>query len=232
MTYRTFDLTQIAVILRGLLPFLSTTLFIVLVSMTAGILLGLGMTWILTRPARVPRFLVRLFLRVMRGAPAVVLLLLVYYGLPALLRLVGMTTMTQTSRLFAVIATFSLIASAQMTNVFTAAYRAIPTAQTDAAKAAGYASHHRFSHLYVPQGLRLALPNIANTITWLLKEGAIAYTIGIMDVVGRAQWQINQGYGAYAVETYIALAIIFFVLIRLIEAIFGYLERRQKVRLS
>lgn len=222
---------QIPVIVRGLLPFLGTTLFVVITSMAVGIAIGLCLTWLLNRPARLPRFFVRLFLRIMRGAPAVVLLLLVYYGLPALLRLAGMATISQTDRLFAVVATFSLIASAQMTNVFTAAYRAIPLSQIDAAKAAGYAPYRRFFHLYVPQGLRLALPNIANTMTWLLKEGAIAYTIGIMDVVGRAQWQINQGYGAYAVETYIALAIIFFVLIRFIELVFGLLERRQKVRL-
>ncbi|HHU11842.1 MAG TPA: ABC transporter permease subunit [Clostridiaceae bacterium] len=231
MNYRTFNVNEVASAAKDLLPHAGTSILILLAALAGGILMGLLLTFLLHARSPVLSLIARIYLRVLRGAPAVVLLLLVFYGLPVLFSLIGIGTLTQTNRLFAVILTFALMASAQMANVFTAAYGAIPKNQLEAAKAVGYTVRNRFFHVWLPQGLRLALPNLANTATWLLKEGAVAYTIGVLDLVGHAQLRISSQYGGGAVETYTALALIFFVLIRLIEVLFHGLERRASVHL-
>ncbi|HHT44221.1 MAG TPA: ABC transporter permease subunit [Fastidiosipila sp.] len=232
MSYRTFDARQIVDALGVLLPYVGISLLILLISTVIGMLLGLLLASMLVGRHRALTLFARVFMRFMRGAPAVVLLLLVFYGLPVLWTGIGLPAISQISRFVAVIITFALIASAQMANVFTAAYRAIPQSQRDAAIAVGYTASARFFRVILPQGIRNALPNLANTITWLLKEGAVAYTIGVIDLVGRAQLRISANYGGFALETYIALAIIFFLLIRIIELSFHFIEKKASRHLS
>lgn len=226
MPYRTFDARQIVDALGELWPYAGVSLLILLLAAAFGVLLGLLCAFLLNGKSRVLYWLTRLFMRFMRGAPAVVLLLLVFYGLPVLWQAIGFSEVKQINRFVAVVITFSLIASAQLANVFTAAYLAIPKAQKEAAVAVGYDTKTRFFRVILPQAARYALPNMANTLSWLIKEGAIAYTIGVIDLVGKAQLRISAQYGGHAIETYIALAILFFVLIRLLEVGFKRIEIR------
>ena len=59
-----------------------------------------------------------------------------------------------------------------------------------------------------------------------MKEGALAYTIGFIDLMGKGQLIIGNHYGAYALETYIALALIYWGMTILIEKIFALCEAR------
>lgn len=226
MNYRTFQIEEVFRAVGDLWPYAATSLLILAAALAAGMLLGLLLAFMLQAGGRVVSLPARLYLRILRGAPAVVLLLLVYYGLPQVLQRLGLSEAAQINRLAAVIVAFALIASAQMANIYTAAYGAIPAAQREAAKAVGYTDRDRFLRVLLPQGIRLALPNLANTATWLLKEGAVAYTIGVIDVVGRAQLRISARFGGAAMETYAALALIFFILIRAIELLFRLIETR------
>ena len=68
-------------------------------------------------------------------------------------------------------------------------------------------------------------PNLGNSLIALLKEGSLAYTIGLVDVMGKGNLFISMNFGAYAVETYTALAFIYWMLTISIEQIFGRLEK-------
>ncbi len=59
----------------------------------------------------------------------------------------------------------------------------------------------------------------------LLQEGALAYTIGLIDIVGKANLIIASNINAHALEIYIALAIIYWVLSIIIEKLFAILEK-------
>ena len=72
----------------------------------------------------------------------------------------------------------------------------------------------------------MALPNLGNSLIALLKEGSLAFTIGLIDVMGSGNLIISRNYGAYALETYIALAIVYWGLTLIIERTFCYLEKR------
>jgi L-cystine transport system permease protein len=58
-----------------------------------------------------------------------------------------------------------------------------------------------------------------------MKEGALAYTIGMIDMMGQGTLIISRNYGAYGLEIYIALALIYWALTIIIEKGFGLLER-------
>ena len=63
-----------------------------------------------------------------------------------------------------------------------------------------------------------------NALINLMKEGALAYTIGFIDIMGKGNLIIGNNYGAYALETYIALALIYWGMTVLIEYGFSKLE--------
>jgi L-cystine transport system permease protein len=78
----------------------------------------------------------------------------------------------------------------------------------------------------LPQAAVAALPNFGNSLIALMKEGALAFTIGFVDVMGQGMLIVSRNYGAYALETYVALALIYWGLTILIERSFSVVERR------
>ena len=77
----------------------------------------------------------------------------------------------------------------------------------------------------LPQGLVVALPNLGNSLISLFKEGSLAFTIGLIDMMGAGNLIISRNYGAYSLETYLALAAIYWAITLIIEQIFLRLEK-------
>jgi L-cystine transport system permease protein len=71
----------------------------------------------------------------------------------------------------------------------------------------------------------VALPNFGNALIALMKEGALAYTIGMIDMMGQGTLIISRNYGAYGLETYIALALIYWALTIIFERTFRGIEK-------
>ena len=94
MNYRTFNVNEVASAAKDLLPHAGTSILILLAALAGGILMGLLLTFLLHARSPVLSLIARIYLRVLRGAPAVVLLLLVFYGLPVLFSLIGIGTLT------------------------------------------------------------------------------------------------------------------------------------------
>lgn len=95
----------------------------------------------------------------------------------------------------------------------------------EAALSVGLTETQAFIRITFPQAFRYALPNLANIITGLMKEGALAYTVGLIDMMGEGKAIISMNYGAYTLETYLALFIIYWVLTKLVEFVFGRLDK-------
>jgi L-cystine transport system permease protein len=59
-----------------------------------------------------------------------------------------------------------------------------------------------------------------------MKDGSLAYTIGFIDLIGKGQLIVSMNYGAYAMETYLALALIYLILTIGMEKLFLWIEQR------
>ena len=89
------------------------------------------------------------------------------------------------------------------------AYLAVPKGQLEAGLSIGLTTSQTLIRIICPQALRFALPNISNAILNLLKDTALAYTIGLADVMGTGNLIIGQNMGNYSLETYTAVALIY-----------------------
>lgn len=173
------------------------------------------------------KFLRRLangYTTILRCTPSIVLLFLVYYGVPAIGNNFGIDLNNIDKAIFVVVA-FTLQFAAIMSEVIRSAYQSINKGQYEAGVSVGLSPFQTYRRIIFPQALVIALPNFGNGLIALLQEGALAYTIGLIDVVGKAELIIASNYNTHALEIFLALAVIYWILSILIEQFFLKLEK-------
>ena len=232
METRAFDIGMIGQVLPQLLAYLDVTLLVGFVSITLGSLLGGFLAWANLGGNALLRWAALSYVYVMRCTPSIVLLFIVFYGLPKLMEAAFRYDMNELHRAVFAIITFTLLFGAYISEVFRAAYKAVPRGQYEAAVSAGLTPFQAFVHIMLPQAAIIALPNFGNSTINLLKEGSLAYTIGLVDMIGRGTLVIAQNYGAYAIEIYFAAMLIYWVLVLLLEQGFALVEKRLDVGTS
>lgn len=220
-----FDMSYIWAALPDLLPYLWVTLYIVAFSVIGGSLFGFVLAAAKLSNNQLLRALANAYTTVMRCTPAIVLLFLVYYGIPAFAEGVFGIYLQDVSTGVFVVVTFSLQFAAMMSEVIRSSYLAIDKGQFEAAVSVGLTPFQAYRRIIFPQALVVALPNFGNGLISVLQEGALAYTIGFIDIVGKANLIIANNYGTHTLEIYIALAVIYWVLSISIEKLFAVLEK-------
>ncbi len=169
---------------------LMMTLGVAIASMIGALILGLAAAagkLFATRPLRI---LIDAYTTIVRGVPELVLLLLIYYGLPTLVQdtLGGMGhDVTLTINPFAAgIGTLTLIYAAFACEVYRAAYLAVPPGQREAALALGLSSLITFRKVELPQMMRYALPGLGNVWMVLVKATALISIIQLPELMRNA----------------------------------------------
>lgn len=221
---RPFHPAYILEVLPQLLPYLPVTFAIMAGTILFGGGLGLLLASARVKRGKIGSALAYLYLYVTRCIPSIVLLFLVYYGLPEVLRSVGIW-IDNAPKGFFVIVTFSVLFAANISEVFRSAYEAIDPGQREAAVSIGLSEFQAFRRIVLPQCVVVALPNFTNALINLMKEGALAYTVGMIDVMGKGQLIIGMNQGSYSLEVYLALFVLYWCMTILLEKAFGKLEK-------
>ncbi len=223
---RPFNPAYILESLPRLLAYLPVTLGVALATILAGTMLGLVLAKAKLGRSRVARWLANFYTWALRCTPSIVLLFLVYYGLPAFAKAVFSVDISLWHRAFFVILTFTLFFGATMSELMRSAYLSVDRGQREAALSHGLSEFQAFRRIVLPQAAVSALPNVATAVVALLKEGSLAYTVGLIDLMGQGTLIIARRYGAWALETYLAAALIYWILTVAIEKAAGRLELR------
>ena len=222
---RPFTPSQIYKSLVTILPYIGVTFAVVLGTVCLALLLAVGLFCQKQSKKRWARALADGYINVIRCTPSIVLLFIVYYGIPKLaLGLFGLD-LNFSSKIIYVIISLSLLYSATLAEIIRSAYLALGRQQYEAALSIGLTPAQAVRRVMLPQGLVVALPNLGNSLISLFKEGSLAFTIGLIDMMGAGNLIISRNYGAYSLETYLALAAIYWALTLIIEGIFLRLEK-------
>ncbi len=223
---RPFDIAFAISVIPALLPFLAVTLAVTISSAFAGSVLGLAVARMRLSRSPLWKNLAAGYTTVLRCTPSIVLLFLVYYGLPELARaLFGFRIEFWHKGVFVVTA-FALIMSASLSEVFRSAWLSVDRGQFEAAVSAGLSPLQAQLRIVLPQAAVSALPNFGNALIILMKEGALAYMVGLIDAMGQGFLVISRNYGGRALETYLALSVLYWGLTVLVERGFLAAERR------
>ena len=207
-----------------ILPYFYISAGYVVLSFLIGTLLALLLAYFKIAGGRLVRRLAYAYTTAMRCVPSIVLLFLSYYGLIYAGKNLGLN-FTGDNKFLYVVFTFSLFIAASMSEVIRSAYEAVEKGQWDAGVSIGLTPVMVLCEIIFPQAFRYALPNIGNSIIYLFKEGALAYTIGLIDMIGKGNQLIGTDRG-HALEIYLALACIYWPLSIVLERAFGFLEKK------
>lgn len=222
---RAFAINKIPVFFEQIIPGLWVTLEYVVAAFLLGLLFGGVLAAAKVGNHRFLKKLAYGYTTIMRCTPSIVLLFLVYYGLPRLVtELTGIVPDTM-HRMKYIVITLTLFAASSLSEVFRSAYESLEKTQAEAADSIGMTKLQGFWYILMPQMLYRSLPNLCNTVLMLLKEGSLAYTIGVLDLLGKGMYVIGQNQGSFAMEVYVLLAVIYWPISIVITWFAGFLEK-------
>ncbi len=167
------------------------TLALAFLSLVLAVLIGIAAALAKLSPSRALRWSAALYTSLVRGIPDLVMMLLVFYSLPALLNeallALDIDAYVEFSPFVAGAATLGIIFGAYMAETFRGALMNIPKGQIEAARAYGLGRFRIFWRIEVPQMTRLALPGFTNNWLVLAKATALVSLLGLQDVMFRAR---------------------------------------------
>jgi len=127
-----------------------------------------------------------LFERVFRGIPAIVLLLLFYYGVSEFITL---------SSFAAAVLALGLRSAAYQSQILRGAIQSVPSGQLTAARAMGMSLPRAIVEIVLPQALRHAIGPWTNEFSSELKATSLAYVIGVVELTRQAKYIISNTQG-------------------------------------
>jgi L-cystine transport system permease protein len=120
-----------------------------------------------------------------------------------------------------------MLYAATSSELLRSAYEAIDKGQREAAVSIGLSPWQAFYRIILPQCVKIIMPNLALSLVALMKEAALAFTIGVVDMMGKAKLMVSNFYGAMALETYLAVALIYWAISFMVQQIVRLSEKRR-----
>lgn len=205
--------------LPDLLSGMGMTLLLTAEGVLAGFILGLAATLARTYGGKFWRNLAIAYIELFRGTPLLVQVFLLYYGLPGL----GITLSREWSAFLAL----GLNSGAYQAEYLRGSILAIGEGQMLAARAIGMSKWKAVFYIILPQALRLAIPAWANEPVSLLKATSVVFLIAVPELMTRAKLIASRTYDP--INSYLAVAILYLVLVYLVDAVMKWLERRARL---
>ncbi|PLX63395.1 ABC transporter permease [Sedimenticola selenatireducens] len=195
-----------------LLDGLWLTVAVGLSSMLLAVLLGLLGSWGKLSRNRLANFIADTYTTVVRGIPELILLLLVYFGVPTLLqdiaKRLGHDIRIDLDPFLAGTLAIGFIYGAFSTEVFRGAFISIPSGQLEAARAMWMSRILTFRRILLPQSMRFALPGLGNVWMVLLKATALISIIQLDELMRKTKIAANATHQPF---TFYLLASIIFL---------------------
>ena len=202
--------------LPDLLTGLEKTVWFTLVGFIGAAVLGLAVamlrlsgTWLLRVPAAI-------YTEVFKNVPLLAIIFLMYFGLGS----VGVRLDVFTA------GTLSLVIfyAAYLSEIFRAAISGVHSGQREAAEALGLGRASTFTRVIFPQALRLALPGTNTMLVDLLKSTSLLVTISAAELMSQARLITSATFRA--LEVYLVIALVYFVLCYPLSQVLLWFERR------
>ena len=216
-------------VLKGL----GTTLFLTLVAMAIGMMLGTVMAVALLSDFRPVRSIAQLYLWAFRGTPLLIQLIFWYnlayltptlsIGLPFMPAFIERATNEVITPLAAAILGLGLAEGAYMTEIVRAGISSVDTRQRDAARALGMPPLRAFFRIIFPQAMRFIIPPTGNQVSGMAKATALVSVIAMNDLLHSVQMIYNRTYEI--VPLLIVASLWYLVVITLMYFVQARLER-------
>ena len=204
------------ILLPALIDGLWVTLQLVALTAPFGFLLGFLIAVCRVYGPKPLQALAKLYVIFFRGCPLLVLLFLLYFGLPS----IGIVLGSYLSALFG----FILCNSAYNSEYLRGGLQSIKGGQMLAARSLGMTKIQAILHVVIPQAFRRALPGVSNEFIYLIKYSSLAYVVTVIEMTGATKI-IATKYFAYF-EAFAAVGIFYLILVSIATIALSKLEKK------
>ena len=153
------------------------TLILTLIAVTLGVLLGTLVAMAKMSRFWPLRFLISIYIEIIRGTPILLQLYIFYFVLPELLPFLNLSGF-----LWVAIA-LCINSSAYVSEVIRSGIQAVDKGQTEAARCLGLSQKQTMMKIILPQAVRNILPALGNEFIMILKETSLASTFFLGDLM-------------------------------------------------
>lgn len=205
-----------------LLSGLGISLQLVAIALLVGIPLGLLLAIVSSSKRTWVRYIGILAVEVGRGAPALVVLQIVYFGLPAM-------GLTFTSFVCGAIA-LALTTAAYTSEILRAGINAVPQGEVEAAQALGMTYVDTLRYIQIPQGVMVAIPALMGFAILMFQATSLTFTIAVPELLSRAY---RIGAATYMYLDVLVLAGVFYLAVTIpFGWLVSYCEKKMNHHLS
>ena len=206
-------------ILTALIKGAGYTILVTIASICAGLFIGLLMAVLSTLHWKVVKIFLAAYAYIFRGIPVLVLLFIIFFGLPAAgIRVPPFASM---------VLSLGLVSGAYLAEIFRGAMASVSPDEILAADAMGLNRAEIFLYIIFPQMFRMSIPGMINEFTSILKYTPFAYTVGIPEIMKEAM--SLAAVTLRGLEIYLAVGIIYFAIYKLFVMSFMALEKRYRI---
>ena len=205
-------LEQLPLILTGL----EQTLKLAVFASVSGLLLGIIVFYFSISQRKIVRTVVKAYISFFIGMPLIVLLFLMYYGLPQW----GIKCSPFTVALIG----FTMNIAAYNASYLSTAFNGLDRAELEAARAQGFSTFKIFQHIILPQVLRQSIPALTNQCIGNLKDSSVAFLIQYTEFFALVQELASTNFQFF--KAYLFAVVIYLCLVSVIVLVARQIERR------
>ncbi|MDD4218745.1 MAG: amino acid ABC transporter permease [Sphaerochaetaceae bacterium] len=165
---------------------------------------------------RIISSLVNGYIMIMRGTPLILQLIFVYFAPYYILG-------ASTDRFTAVIIAYVINYAAYFAEIYRGGIQSIPQGQLEASSVLGFTKIHTFSHVVMPQVVKRIIPAMGNEVITLVKDTALAQTIGVAELFRVAQ---NAAAREFSTMPIFIAGVFYFVMNAIVSKSFDLIERK------
>ncbi len=201
---------------------LGVTLKVTIAAVVLGIVLGFVIAIVrsthdMTGKLKVANFICRVYLTVIRGTPVVVQLLIIYFVIFASVNI---------DKVVVAIIAFGINSGAYVAEIVRSGIMSIDKGQFEAGRSLGFNYAQTMIFIIIPQAFKNIFPALGNEFIVLLKETSVSGYIAMQDLTKGGDIIRSRTYDAFM--PLIAVALIYLVLVMLLEFVFNKMERKMR----
>jgi len=227
--WQVWDAGWVTAILRGA----AVTISVGLLSMVAGLLIGIVcglIKWARIFPLSL---LVDGYTSLVRGVPELLVIYLLFFSsvefVTKVITAFGYAGLAQSGYAFVIaVIAIGTISGAYSTEVIRGALASIPSGHIEAARALGLPGSRIFHRIIAPQMLRIAVPGINNVWQTTIKDTALVSVVGLQELMRISYIGANSTRHPFVF--YLIAAVVYLVITLVSQAGFDGIERLLRLR--
>ena len=208
----------LSMVIQQLLEGMVTSIEIFLLTLLFSLPLGLAVAGGRMSKFGPLRWLMKIYISIMRGTPLMLQLIIVFF---APYYVFGIN-LSSDYRFIAVIIAFTINYAAYFAEIYRGGIESINSGQYEAAQVLGYSKLETFFIIIMPQVFKIILPSVTNEVITLVKDTSLAQVLAVTEMFTQASALAS---AQVSVMPFIVAGLFYYIMNFIIELLLGLIEK-------